>query len=406
MRMTQGAVDYRSTADQRAGLQQQPPAGYAPPMPQMRRRGAGPAGLVRPAAAPGRGSRIRRPAQGARARTGSRAPRPSVRPLLRAARPLMPPRRRPRRPDQARGRPMSTPAAPDAAGRTPRLQAAPGTRARRRPHSSPIPVRSAHLGARARLRVDQDPFGALHDVDARRHDRADGRASACWPRRGRRRPPRPISATESPLILGFFGVLLGQHLPDHAGRADHLLRVRHRHDPYDAHGVPGPRAGCSPPRRSSSSPGSSFTRDHGTRGGSSALLHVASLQRHGRGPTGEEWFRRDGGRGPLRRRCSGCSPWPSARCIRHSAGAITTMIGVVLLPLVLRDVHVVGERCRTCSEALLEYSIPSQLSVVLRRRRAHRVRARPAGTRWWILIGRDGRRDRPAPTRSLEKRDV
>ncbi|KPC67002.1 ABC transporter ATP-binding protein [Streptomyces chattanoogensis] len=30
MRLTQGAVDYRSTADQRAGLQQQMPAGYAP----------------------------------------------------------------------------------------------------------------------------------------------------------------------------------------------------------------------------------------------------------------------------------------------------------------------------------------------------------------------------------------
>ncbi|MGI5480585.1 ABC transporter ATP-binding protein [Streptomyces lavendofoliae] len=34
MRLTQGAVDYRSTADQRAGLMQQPdPMGYAPPQP-------------------------------------------------------------------------------------------------------------------------------------------------------------------------------------------------------------------------------------------------------------------------------------------------------------------------------------------------------------------------------------
>ncbi|MDN3294462.1 ABC transporter ATP-binding protein [Streptomyces ficellus] len=31
MRLTQGAVDYRSTDDQRAGLMQQPPMGYAPP---------------------------------------------------------------------------------------------------------------------------------------------------------------------------------------------------------------------------------------------------------------------------------------------------------------------------------------------------------------------------------------
>jgi len=35
MRMTQGAVDYRSTEDQRAGLLAQPPAGYAAPPPGM-----------------------------------------------------------------------------------------------------------------------------------------------------------------------------------------------------------------------------------------------------------------------------------------------------------------------------------------------------------------------------------
>ncbi|MFK4223358.1 ABC transporter ATP-binding protein [Streptomyces sp. NPDC019890] len=35
MRMTQGAVDYRSTADQKSGLMQQPPMGYAPPQPQI-----------------------------------------------------------------------------------------------------------------------------------------------------------------------------------------------------------------------------------------------------------------------------------------------------------------------------------------------------------------------------------
>lgn len=35
MRMTQGAVDYRSTADQKSGLMQQQPVGYAPPMPQI-----------------------------------------------------------------------------------------------------------------------------------------------------------------------------------------------------------------------------------------------------------------------------------------------------------------------------------------------------------------------------------
>lgn len=35
MRMTQGAVDYRSTADQKSGLMQQQPMGYVPPQPQI-----------------------------------------------------------------------------------------------------------------------------------------------------------------------------------------------------------------------------------------------------------------------------------------------------------------------------------------------------------------------------------
>jgi len=35
MRMTQGAVDYRSTADEKSGLMQQPPMGYVPPQPHV-----------------------------------------------------------------------------------------------------------------------------------------------------------------------------------------------------------------------------------------------------------------------------------------------------------------------------------------------------------------------------------
>lgn len=35
MRMTQGAVDYRSTADEKSGLMQQPPMGYVPPQPHF-----------------------------------------------------------------------------------------------------------------------------------------------------------------------------------------------------------------------------------------------------------------------------------------------------------------------------------------------------------------------------------
>jgi ABC-2 type transport system ATP-binding protein len=74
MRMTQGAVDYRSTADQKSGLMQQPPMGYVPPqqqIPEVPQHGwyappppqpgqnpyagapAGPGALAAPAAAPG-----------------------------------------------------------------------------------------------------------------------------------------------------------------------------------------------------------------------------------------------------------------------------------------------------------------------------------------------------------------
>ncbi|MEU0369993.1 ABC transporter ATP-binding protein [Streptomyces sp. NPDC006283] len=35
MRLTQGAVDYRSTVDQKSGLMQQPPMGYVPPQPHI-----------------------------------------------------------------------------------------------------------------------------------------------------------------------------------------------------------------------------------------------------------------------------------------------------------------------------------------------------------------------------------
>ncbi|WP_406342432.1 ABC transporter permease [Streptomyces sp. NBC_00648] len=48
--------------------------------------------------------------------------------------------------------------------------------------------------------------------------------------------------------------------------------------------------------------------------------------------------------------------------IRHSAGAITVMIGVVLLPLVLA-LFMFAPSLESVREALFEYSIPSQLAV-------------------------------------------
>ncbi|WP_372347173.1 hypothetical protein [Streptomyces sp. KL116D] len=49
--------------------------------------------------------------------------------------------------------------------------------------------------------------------------------------------------------------------------------------------------------------------------------------------------------------------------VRHSAGAITIMIGVVLLPARPRDLHVLRS-LKDLQQALLEYSVPSQLAVL------------------------------------------
>ncbi|MFF3497162.1 ABC transporter permease subunit [Streptomyces sp. NPDC002795] len=49
--------------------------------------------------------------------------------------------------------------------------------------------------------------------------------------------------------------------------------------------------------------------------------------------------------------------------VRHSAGAITIMVGVVLLPLVMA-IFMFSQSLRDLQQALLEYSIPSQLAVL------------------------------------------
>ena len=233
MRMTQGAVDYRSTDDQKAGLMQPPPLGtpsrrsrcvgpevpqpgwYAPPPPAGQaaaRAAAGRAGHApaRPCRAPGP-ARPAAPAPRASARlTRPRQPAPHRRAPQAAAPAGAPSRARARagprpdlRPDQARGRPMTTPV--PAAGRAPRRPPTPRPPYPPAGYTSPIPVRAHAPRRRPRLRVDQDPFGALHDVDARRHDRADvvgiGLLSAVAVSALRRR----LCRRESVLCLGFFG---------------------------------------------------------------------------------------------------------------------------------------------------------------------------------------------------------
>ncbi|MFJ8229164.1 ABC transporter permease subunit [Streptomyces sp. NPDC094448] len=50
--------------------------------------------------------------------------------------------------------------------------------------------------------------------------------------------------------------------------------------------------------------------------------------------------------------------------VRHSAGAITIMFGVVLLPLVMTVLMVTFDALRGLSEWLIQYSIPGQLGVL------------------------------------------
>ena len=191
----QGAVDYRSTADPQAGprssrvaapgtaapgqpgvsrscapAQPAPPQPYGPPPgygaragpvpPQVRAAGAAPSGSAacppRPRPRPGGGARSPR----RRAGRSRRRPRSATEPTARTPddRPL--PSRRPRR--TATGRPPA---------RTPRRS------------------RCGRPGwGSARLRVDEDPYRALHDVDARRHAAP----------RDRHRPARGRPAVQQP----------------------------------------------------------------------------------------------------------------------------------------------------------------------------------------------------------------
>ncbi|NED93667.1 ABC transporter permease subunit [Streptomyces sp. SID11233] len=77
-------------------------------------------------------------------------------------------------------------------------------------------------------------------------------------------------------------------------------------------------------------------------------------------PSGADWLRSTVGVG-LYIATLGLLSLAVGALIRHSAGAITIMIGVVLLPLVLA-IFMFAESLAKLQEWLLEYSIPNQLS--------------------------------------------
>jgi ABC-type transport system involved in multi-copper enzyme maturation permease subunit len=112
-------------------------------------------------------------------------------------------------------------------------------------------------------------------------------------------------------------------------------------------------------------------------------LQGAILRSASPAASGADWFRATAGVG-LYIAVLGLLSMAVGTLLRHSAGAITAMIGVVLLPLVL-SLFIFAESLAGLRDALFNYSIPSQLSVFYGT--AGSTGSGPAG--WdplWILL--------------------
>ncbi|MET8631475.1 ABC transporter permease subunit [Streptomyces sp. NPDC004096] len=93
-----------------------------------------------------------------------------------------------------------------------------------------------------------------------------------------------------------------------------------------------------------------------------ALAQTSMLENHGaRVPTGSEWFKGTVGVS-LFVALLGLLSLVIGSIVRHSAGAITIMIGLLLAPLVIA-LFMFAESLAKVRTGLLEYSIPNQLSV-------------------------------------------
>jgi hypothetical protein len=113
-----------------------------------------------------------------------------------------------------------------------------------------------------------------------------------------------------------------------------------------------------------------------------ALADVALLD-GARTPTGQEWLKGTVGIS-LYIALLGLLSLIVGSIIRHSAGAITLMIGVVLAPLVIA-LFMFSQSLEDLRQALFEYSIPNQLSVFYSNSLTD---SGPSG--WdplWIIIG-------------------
>jgi hypothetical protein len=138
-----------------------------------------------------------------------------------------------------------------------------------------------------------------------------------------------------------------------------------------------------------------------------AFLHVAMLGGEGgaKDPSGGEWLRGTVGIAAYVA-LLGLLSLAIGSIIRHSAGAITVMIGAVLAPLVIA-LFMFSESLRGVRDALFEYSIPSQLSVFYSTPGSNSLSSSgPSG--WdplWIILGATAVAF-AAAFALLEKRDV
>ncbi|MGJ3560974.1 ABC transporter permease [Streptomyces sp. INA 01156] len=93
-----------------------------------------------------------------------------------------------------------------------------------------------------------------------------------------------------------------------------------------------------------------------------AFLHMVMLEGNNAGqPTGDEWLKATVGIS-LHLALLGTLSLAVGSIVRHSAGAITLMIGALLAPLVIA-MFMFASSLESVRDALFEYSIPNQLSV-------------------------------------------
>ncbi|MEU0201606.1 MULTISPECIES: ABC transporter permease subunit [unclassified Streptomyces] len=115
-----------------------------------------------------------------------------------------------------------------------------------------------------------------------------------------------------------------------------------------------------------------------------AFLHVAMLEGSGaKNPSGGEWLKGTVGVAAYIA-LLGLLSLAVGSIIRHSAGAITIMIGAVLAPLVIA-LFMFSQSLEDVRQALFEYSIPNQLSVFYANSLSE---SGPSG--WdplWIILG-------------------